>query len=147
MHPPSSCPLALPLFPHHFSSQASLVSSKFFPPHPSCSYLFDCVAIVSSCSLALLVLAYCVRRMPAPGKHNSKAGQLRADVITPVLMVYIFALLSVSLGPLSRNIWSGIFPANIKAKCCAITTCVQWLFQIVIAGIMPHLLASVGWAT
>src|SRR6266702_7832846 len=91
MHPPSSCPLALPLFPHHFSSQASLVSSKFFPPHPSCSYLFDCVAIVSSCSLALLVLAYCVRRMPAPGKHNSKAGQLRADVITPVLMVYIFA--------------------------------------------------------
>lgn len=28
-----------------------------------------------------------------------------------------------------------------------ITTCVQWLFQIVIAGITPHLLASIGWVT
>jgi len=94
------------------------------------------------------VLAYCVRRMPAPGKHNPEAGQLTVDVIIPVLMVYIFAFaFGVSLGPLSWNICSEIFPADIKAKCCAITTCVQWLFQIVIVGITPSLLASVGWAT
>jgi len=40
-----------------------------------------------------------------------------------------------------------IFPLHLNAKCCAITTCTQWLFQIVIASITPRLLASVGWAT
>ena len=100
------------------------------------------------CGISMLVLAYYVRRMPTPGKHNPEAGQLTADVIVPVLMVYISAFsFGVSLGPLSRNICSEIFPAHIKAKCCAITTCVQWLFQIVIAGITLHLLASVEWAT
>jgi hypothetical protein len=63
-------------------------------------------------------------------------------------MVYIFAFaFGVSLGPLSWNICSEIFPASIKAQCCAITTCIQWLFQIVIAGITPHLIARVGWVT
>lgn len=70
------------------------------------------------------------------------------DVIIPVLMVYIFAFaFGVSLEPFSWNICSEIFPAHIKAKCCAITTCVQRLFQIAIAGITPHPLASIGWAT
>lgn len=40
-----------------------------------------------------------------------------------------------------------IFPLHINAKCCAITTCTQWLFQIVIASITPRFLASIGWAT
>lgn len=96
------------------------------------------------CGVSMLVLAYCVRRMPAPGKHKPEAGQLTADVIIPVLMVYIFAFaFSVSLGPLSWDICSEIFTAHIKAKCCAITTCVQRLFQIAIAGITPH---PLGWA-
>lgn len=95
----------------------------------------------------MLVLT-CVRRMPAPGKHKPEAGQLTADVIIPVLMVYIFAFaFGVSLEPLSWNICSEIFPTHIKAKCCAITTCVHRLFQIAIAGITPHPLASIGWAT
>lgn len=95
------------------------------------------------CGISMLVLAYYVRRMPAPGKHNPEADQLTADVIIPVLMVYIFAFaFGVSLGSPSWNICSEIFPAHIKAKCCAITICVQWQFQIVIAGITPHLLSE-----
>jgi Sugar (and other) transporter len=100
------------------------------------------------CGVSMLVLAYCVRRMPAPGKHKPEAGQLTVDVIIPVLMVYIFAFaFGVSLEPLSWNICSEIFLAHIKAKCCAITTCVQRLFQIAVAGITPHPLASIRWAT
>lgn len=38
----------------------------------------------------MLVLAYYVRRIPAPGKHNPEAGQLTADGIIPIPMVYIF---------------------------------------------------------
>ena len=65
-----------------------------------------------------------------------------------MLMVYIFAFFfAVSLGPISWNVCSEIFPFHINAKCCAITTCTQWLFQIVIAAITPRLLASVGWVT
>ncbi|OCL07003.1 general substrate transporter [Glonium stellatum] len=100
------------------------------------------------CGISMLVLTYCVRRMPAPGRHNPEASKLTADGIVSVLMVYIFAFaFGISLGPLSWNICSEIFPSHIKAKCCAITTCVQWLFQIVVAGVTPHLLASIGWAT
>jgi len=145
MHPPSSCPLALPLFPHHFSSQASGIVKVL----STTSFMFVFVRLRGNrfrlqfgsavCGVSMLVLAYCVRRMPAPGKHNPEAGQLTADVIIPVLMVYIFAFaFGVSLRPLPWNICSEIFPAHIKARCCAITTCFQRLFQIAIAGITPH---------
>lgn len=98
------------------------------------------------CGVAMLVLAYYVRTMPPPDRtHGAKST---VGGIVSVLMVYIFAFFfGVSLGPISWNVCSEIFPSHINAKCCSITTCTQWLFQIVIAAITPHLLASVGWAT
>jgi sugar porter (SP) family MFS transporter len=98
------------------------------------------------CGIAMLVLAYYVRIMPPPDQtHDAK---LTIGGIISVLMVYIFAFFfGVSLGPISWNVCSEIFPSHINAKCCSITTCTQWLFQIVIAAMTPHLLASVGWAT
>jgi len=94
----------------------------------------------------MLVLAYCVRIMPGPGQTHE--ATLTLGGIVSVLMVYIFSFFfGVSLGPISWNVCSEIFPSHINAKCCAITTCTQWLFQIVIASITPHLLHSVGWVT
>jgi sugar porter (SP) family MFS transporter len=98
------------------------------------------------CGIAMLVVAYYVRIMPPPDETHD--AQLTIGGVVSVLMVYIFAFsFGVSLGPISWNVCSEIFPSHINAKCCAITTCTQWLFQIVIAAITPHLLASVGWAT
>ena len=98
------------------------------------------------CGVAMLVLAYFVRAMPPPDQTHD--ARLTIGGVVSVLMVYIFAFFfGVSLGPISWNVCSEIFPSHINAKCCAITTCTQWLFQIVIAAVTPHLLASVGWAT
>jgi hypothetical protein len=98
------------------------------------------------CGVAMLILAYYVKVMPAPDQtHDAK---LTIGGAVSVLMVYVFAFFfGVSLGPISWNVCSEIFPSHINAKCCAVTTCTQWLFQIVIAAITPPLLASVGWAT
>jgi hypothetical protein len=99
------------------------------------------------CGLSMLILAIFVHRMPAPGSADAVEG-LTVDGVISVAMVYIFAFaFGISLGPLSWNICSEIFPVHIKIKCCAITTIVQWLFQIVISTITPHLLAKVGWMT
>lgn len=63
-------------------------------------------------------------------------------------MVYIFTFaFGVSLGPISWNVCAEIFPLHINSSCCAITTCTQWAFQIVIAAITPPLLSSIGWVT
>jgi hypothetical protein len=98
------------------------------------------------CGISMLVLAYFVRILPPPS--SSHEAHLTIGGVTSVLMVYIFAFFfAVSLGPISWNVCSEIFPLHINAKCCAITTCTQWLFQIVIAAITPRLLASVGWVT
>jgi hypothetical protein len=98
------------------------------------------------CGITMLILAYYVRIMPPP--DQTQDARLTLGGVISVLMVYIFAFFfGVSLGPISWNVCSEIFPSHINAKCCAITTCTQWLFQIVIAAITPHLLASVGWAT
>jgi hypothetical protein len=50
----------------------------------------------------------------------------------------------VSAGPISWNVCSEIFPTHLNARCCAVTTCTQWLFQIVVAAITPILLAAIG---
>jgi sugar porter (SP) family MFS transporter len=98
------------------------------------------------CGVSMLILAYFVHNLPP--KDQLENAKLTLGGVISVLTVYIFAFsFSVSLGPISWNVCSEIFPLHINAKCCAITTCTQWLFQIVIAYITPHLLASVGWAT
>ena len=98
------------------------------------------------CAISMLILAYCVRILPPPdAAHEAK---LTLGGVVSVLMVYLFAFFfGVSFGPISWNVCSEIFPSHINAMCCAITTCTQWLFQLVIASITPPLLASVGWAT
>jgi hypothetical protein len=103
--------------------------------------LGSCLCGISMLTLALSI-HYGLPTTPDP------AGSITVGGSIAVSMVYIFAFsFGISLGPLSWNICSEIFPAAIKAQCCAITTCIQWLFQIVIAGITPHLLASAGWIT
>lgn len=98
------------------------------------------------CGVAMLVLAYYVRLLPPPDQHHE--AKLTFGGVISVLMVYIFAFFfGVSLGPISWNVCAEIFPLHINARCCAITTCTQWVFQIVIAAITPPLLAEVGWAT
>jgi sugar porter (SP) family MFS transporter len=98
------------------------------------------------CGFAMLVLAYYVRILPPP--DPSHESSLSVGGVVSVLMVYLFAFFfGVSLGPISWNVCAEIFPLHINAKCCAVTTCTQWLFQIVIAYITPRLLAKIGWAT
>lgn len=100
------------------------------------------------CGISMLVLAFSISHMPSPVNPPSSPSGITADGLLSVAMVYVFAFaFGISLGPLSWNICSEIFPAGIEAQCCAITTCVQWLFQIVIASITPHLIAKVGWVT
>ncbi|GAM84753.1 hypothetical protein ANO11243_027540 [Dothideomycetidae sp. 11243] len=96
------------------------------------------------CGVAMVVLAVCK-------SLRFETTDVASSAINPygmvaILMVYVFAFFfGLSLGPLSWNICSEIFPTSVKAECCAITTCTQWLFQIVIAGITPYLLSRVGW--
>ncbi|KAK4548936.1 hypothetical protein LTR36_008709 [Oleoguttula mirabilis] len=98
------------------------------------------------CAASMLLLAYCVRVTPPPDETHDAAMTFAG--IVSVLMVYIFAFsFGVSLGPLSWNVCAEIFPLHINSTCCAITTCTQWAFQIVIAAITPPLLAKIGWAT
>ena len=98
------------------------------------------------CGISMLVLAYYVRLLPPPDQHHE--AKLTFGGVISVLMVYVFAFFfGVSLGPISWNVCAEIFPLHINARCCAITTCTQWVFQIVIAAITPPLLAEVGWAT
>jgi hypothetical protein len=101
------------------------------------------------CGISMVILAVSIHyTLPQSQPSHDSAGHITAGGLISVSMVYVFAFsFGISLGPLSWNICSEIFPAAIKAECCAITTCVQWLFQIVIAGITPHLLASAGWFT
>jgi sugar porter (SP) family MFS transporter len=100
------------------------------------------------CAVAMLVLAYNVRLLPSGHDAARDTLPTRGSGIVSVAMVYLFAFaFGVSLGPISWNVCSEIFPLHINATCCAITTCTQWVFQIVIAAITPPLLAGVGWAT
>ncbi|KAK3629073.1 hypothetical protein LTR56_006530 [Elasticomyces elasticus] len=96
------------------------------------------------CAASMLVLAYCVHAAPPADATAS----ITAVGIISVLMVYLFSFsFGVSLGPLSWNVCAEIFPLHINSTCCAITTCTQWAFQIVIAAITPPLLANIGWVT
>ncbi len=100
----------------------------------------------SACAVSMFILGLCVLTMPAsdPGSENENAPLTIRGAVA-VVMVYVFAFFfGVSLGPISWNVCSEIFPSRLNAKCCMVTTCTQWLFQIVIAAITPILLASVG---
>jgi len=97
------------------------------------------------CGVCMLILAYFVSKIPPVGQQGE--AKLTIGGVISVLTVYIFAFsFSVSLGPISWNVCSEvrypipsclnttdqkqIFPLHVNAKCCAITTCTQWLFQV-----------------
>lgn len=95
------------------------------------------------CGLSMLVLAYCVR-----SDSLTRDSAVSITGLVSVLMVYTFTFFfTVSLGPISWNVCAEIFPLHINSTCCAVTTCTQWLFQIVIAASVPPLMASTGWVT
>ena len=97
------------------------------------------------CGISIFILAICIREM---GLHKQPENTVSVTGVIAVAMVYIFAFgFGMSLGPLSWNICSEMFPAHIKTECCAVTTVTQWLFQIVIAASTPLLLAKIGWVT
>ncbi|KAJ9661619.1 hypothetical protein H2198_001795 [Neophaeococcomyces mojaviensis] len=96
--------------------------------------------------VCMFVLAFCIEQMPTP--DPDQASTLNAHGVISVLMVYIFAFaFGVSLGPISWNVCAEIFPSHINTKACAVTTCIQWLSQILIASVTPPLIAFIGWGT
>lgn len=93
----------------------------------------------------MLALAFGVR-----GLNGSPSSQSPTSFVGLgcVGLVYVFAFaFDVSWGPTSWNVCSEIFPSEVKAPCCTITTSVQWLFQIVISAMTPTLIAKVGCVT
>lgn len=96
--------------------------------------------------VAMFILAFCIAKMPP--SNSDQTTSITGYGVISVFMVYIFAFaFGVSLGPISWNVCAEIFPSHINTKACAVTTCVQWLSQILIASITPPLIASIGWGT
>lgn len=99
---------------------------------------FGLILSTAVCSGALAVLAFCVRL----SDQEPNTG------IISCLAVFIFAFFfGIGHGPIAWNFCAEIFPPHLSARCCAITTCVQWVFQVVNAICTPLLLASAGWLT
>ncbi|KAJ9606715.1 hypothetical protein H2200_008723 [Cladophialophora chaetospira] len=117
-------------------------------------FMFACVRIkgnrfwlmwgTGACAVSMFVLGYCVATMPSSSEgEDGSPDRVRSTLA--VLSVYIYATaFGVSAGPIAWNVCSEIFPTHLNAKCCAVTTCTQWLFQIIVAAITPILLASIG---
>lgn len=94
--------------------------------------------------------AFCINRLTAGTQHPAipTEGAPTLNGIVSVLMVYLFTLFfGLSIGPISWNVCAEIFPLHINARCCAITTCTQWIFQMVVASATPLLIARTGWVT
>lgn len=106
-------------------------------------WLISGTAVAGSC---MFVLGSCIQNMPNPGADDpSSTSQLSARAILVILSVYLYCVaLGVSSGPIAWNICAEIFPAHLNAKCCAVTACTQWVFQILVAAITPILLNSIG---
>lgn len=117
-------------------------------------FMFVCVRIYGNrfwliwgsvvCAISMAVLGFCVSSMTQSSAPTESASP-SALAILSVLSVYVYAMaFGVSMGPISWNVCSEIFPSYINAQCCAVTTSTQWLFQIVIAAITPILLNTIG---
>ncbi|KIW76019.1 hypothetical protein Z517_10764 [Fonsecaea pedrosoi CBS 271.37] len=116
-------------------------------------FMFLCVRIYGNrfwllwgtgvCAVSMFVLGYCTATMSDPSDGGSIPSVVRATFC--ILSVYVYAVaFGVSSGPIPWNVCSEIFPSYINAQCCAVTTCTQWLFQVVVAAVTPLLLASIG---
>ena len=102
----------------------------------------------SVCTVSMFILGYCVETMPESSGPVDEDGAFTVRGALAVLMVYIFSFFfGISLGPISWNVCAEIFPTHINDKCCTITTCAQWFWNIVIAAITPFLLAAIAGKT
>lgn len=103
------------------------------------------------CGMSMAVLAFCLKQLtPAVERETfaATASQVTPYGVVAVLMVYTFSFaFGISLGPISWNICSEIFPPRINAQCCTLTSSTQWLFQIIVALFTPRLMHSIGWVT
>jgi sugar porter (SP) family MFS transporter len=63
-------------------------------------------------------------------------------------MMYLFtASFAYSWGPIGWIYPSEIYPLRIRAKATSMTTASNWLFNFIIAQIVPQLLKSINWGT
>jgi len=61
-------------------------------------------------------------------------------------MMYIFtASFAATWGPIGWIIPAEIYPLRIRAKAMAITTASNWLFNFIVAQVVPELMASINW--
>lgn len=103
------------------------------------------------CSITLLVLAFCVRTFEPAKVQDSQmlvVDSLNFSGFLACLMVFTFAFFfGIGHGPIAWNFCAEVFPAHLSTKCCAITTCAQWVSQVVNAVATPLLLSTAGWYT
>lgn len=112
---------------------------------------FWLIVATAVCSVSLFVLAACVRTFE-PGQINrsdSPSGDsFSIPGLVACLMVFVFAFFfGIGHGPIAWNFCAEVFPPHLSTRCCTITTCTQWLFQVVNAMATPLLLAAAGWYT
>lgn len=112
---------------------------------------FWIIVATAVCSFALLVLAFCVRAFEFGKVQHPRllaVDGLNIPGVLACIMVFTFAFFfGIGHGPIAWNFCAEVFPAHINTKCCAITTCTQWVAQVVNAVATPLLLASAGWYT
>lgn len=100
----------------------------------------------AACAASLLVLAACVKTFEH-GRGQAESASNTYGVVA-CLMVFIFAFFfGISHGPIAWSFCAEVFPAGVSTLCCTVTTCTQWLFQVVNAVATPFLLAAAGWRT
>lgn len=97
-------------------------------------------------AVSMFVLAFSIEQMPSPGSDARTGVNLLGFVSVAMVLIFAFAF-GVSLGPISWNVCAEIFPSHISTKACTVTTCVQWISQIMIASITPPLIAAIGYWT
>lgn len=110
---------------------------------------FWIIVATAVCSVSLFILAFCVRTFEAGQTRPLESpDNLNVFGVVACLMVFTFAFFfGIGHGPIAWNFCAEVFPAHLSTKCCTITTCAQWLFQVVNAVATPLLLASAGWYT
>lgn len=123
------------------------------------TYMFYCVRVRSNrfwllggtavCAACMFVLGYCANGGDGNTGAAAPPSSLTAvQAALAISSVYLFAVaFGVSLGPIAWNVCAEIFPLNLNAQCCAVTTCTQWLCQILVAAVTPILLAKIGTMT
>ncbi|OAP57938.1 hypothetical protein AYL99_08676 [Fonsecaea erecta] len=132
---------------------AAALSFMFYVVHFR-GHRFWIILASAVCSFALFTLAFCVRFFETTTKGHflgfylDNGGIPTLPGVLGCIMVLIFAyFFGIGHGPIAWNFCAEVFPAHLSTMCCTITTCTQWLFQVVNAVLTPFLLTTAGWYT